>query len=53
MTDVVLYERRGPTAWITLNRPEKLNALNDAVVRRARGRRGARRRPTTRCASSW
>jgi enoyl-CoA hydratase len=33
MTDVVLYERRGPTAWITLNRPEKLNALNDAVVR--------------------
>ena len=32
MSDVVLYEARGPAAWITLNRPEKLNALNGAVV---------------------
>ena len=32
MRDPVLYERRGPAAWITLNRPEKLNALNEAVV---------------------
>jgi enoyl-CoA hydratase/carnithine racemase len=32
MSDVVLYESRGPAAWITLNRPEKLNALNKAVV---------------------
>jgi enoyl-CoA hydratase len=32
MTEVVRYERRGPAAWITLNRPEKLNALNTAVV---------------------
>ena len=31
-SDVVLYERRGPSAWITLNRPEKLNALSYAVV---------------------
>jgi len=31
MTDVVLYERRGPSAWITLNRPAKLNALNGEV----------------------
>jgi enoyl-CoA hydratase len=32
--EVVLYERRGPGAWITLNRPEKLNALSGEVVRR-------------------
>ena len=25
---VVLYERRGPSAWITLNRPDKLNAIS-------------------------
>ena len=31
--EVVLFERRGPAAWITLNRPDKLNALSVAVVR--------------------
>ena len=28
----VLYEARGPAAWVTLNRPDKLNALSDAIV---------------------
>ena len=52
MSDVVLYERRGPSAWITLNRPDKLNALNVPIVRGAGGRRWRAPRPTTRCASS-
>ncbi len=30
--DLVLFERRGPSAWITLNRPKKLNAMTDALV---------------------
>ena len=41
MTDVVKFERRGPggqAAWITLNRPEKLNALSGEVVRSLRER---------------
>jgi enoyl-CoA hydratase len=32
MPDPVLYELRGPAAWITINRPEKMNALNEAVL---------------------
>ena len=32
MSDAVLYELRGPAAWITLNRPEKMNAINGAVL---------------------
>ena len=29
---MVIYETRGPSAWITLNRPDKLNALSYQVV---------------------
>jgi enoyl-CoA hydratase/carnithine racemase len=36
VSDVVLYERRGPAAWVTLNRPNKLNAISGEVVRRLR-----------------
>jgi enoyl-CoA hydratase len=34
MSDPVLLERRGPVAWLRLNRPDKLNALNHAIVDR-------------------
>ena len=30
--DVVETERRGPAAWLWLNRPELRNALNDLVM---------------------
>jgi len=36
VSDVVLYERRGPAAWVTFNRPNKLNAIGGEVVRRLR-----------------
>jgi enoyl-CoA hydratase/carnithine racemase len=30
--DTLLIERDGPLAWLTLNRPERLNALNGALL---------------------
>ena len=29
--ETILYEKRGPVAWISLNRPEKLNAFNNQM----------------------
>jgi len=36
VAEVVLYERQGPAAWVTLNRPDKLNAISGEVVTRLR-----------------
>ncbi len=32
MTDAILYEADGPVAVITLNRPERLNAMDAAML---------------------
>lgn len=32
MSELVLYEQRGPAAWVTLNRPEKRNAISQDMV---------------------
>lgn len=32
MTDAVLADRRGGALWLTINRPERRNALNSAVI---------------------
>jgi enoyl-CoA hydratase len=41
---VLQYERRGPAAWLTLNRPDKLNALSHEVVDALRAALGRARR---------
>ena len=43
MSELVLEERRGPALWLTMNRPEKLNALSAGLVEalRASFRRAA------------
>ena len=32
MTDALLQELRGETLWLTLNRPNELNAMNKPLV---------------------
>jgi enoyl-CoA hydratase len=32
MYETLELRREGPVAWLTLNRPERLNALNPALV---------------------
>jgi len=32
MSDAVLFQTKGPALWITINRADKRNALNDAVI---------------------
>jgi len=38
VSETVLYEVRGPSAWITLNRPAKLNAIDAPMVESLRAR---------------
>jgi enoyl-CoA hydratase/carnithine racemase len=48
--NIVLHERRGQAFWITLNRPEKRNAINnDLIAGVAAGIDAAQRDPGVRC----
>ena len=48
--EIVLHERRGPALWITLNRPEKRNAINnDVILGISRGIAAALADPEVRC----
>ncbi|CAB4950258.1 unannotated protein [freshwater metagenome] len=46
--DSVLLEREGPIAWITLNRPEKLNAISQEMLDRLENILEAERRSDSR-----
>jgi len=35
--ETIIYETEGPLAWITLNRPDKLNAISKPMVRELNG----------------
>lgn len=48
--DIVLHERRGSAFWITLNRPEKRNAINnDVIAGVSAGITAAQQDPDIRC----
>src|SRR5438477_2848458 len=50
MADLVLYESRGPAVLITLNRPDKRNALSRALIAAlATAFRRAETDPAVRC----
>jgi hypothetical protein len=51
MSDAVLYEVRGDAAWITLNQPERRNALSEELVTGS-APTSRRRSPTRACAPS-
>lgn len=49
MSEPVLVERRGDVQWITINRPERRNAINAEVIERiAQGIRAAQAEPQAR-----
>ena len=48
----LLAERDGHVLVLTLNRPERMNALNHSLLKRELPGRSARPRPTRRSASS-
>ena len=48
----VILEKRGPAFWITINRPEKRNAMNGDVIGRASPKATATRMTTGMCAWS-
>ena len=50
MGDTVLYEAADGVATLTLNRPERLNAITPRADRGLRRRRWRARWATTRCA---
>ena len=50
--DEVLYEKYGAIATITLNRPERLNAISASHARRSSRSASSKRTATATCARS-